>query len=85
MYNIWSEAKAACIRCKEIPALAYLNDFRLRKHVVTEGFPVRDRWLAAAGEATHVAMLASFMCDWFLSVKKCGLCPTQIQQYIENL
>lgn len=81
MYHTFSEAKAAFIRSKGIPALACLDDSWLSNHVVTQGMPARDQWLAA-GEATHVAMLVSFMGGCFLSVKKCDQRPTRLQQYL---
>ena len=81
VYHTLSEAKAAFIRSKGIPALAYLDDSWLSNHVATQGLPARDQWLAA-GEATHVAMLVSFMSGCFLSVKKCDLRPTRLQQYL---
>ena len=50
----------------------------------TYGQSERDQWLAAA-EAIHVAMLVSFLCGYFLSVKKCDLRPTRIQRYLGKL
>lgn len=39
------------------------------------------QWLAAA-EATFVAMLVAFLCDAFLSIKKCDFKPTRLQKYL---
>ena len=80
-YDTLSEAKAAFIRSKGIPALAYLDDSWLSNHVATQGLPARHQWLAA-GEATHVAMFVSFISGCFLSVKKGDVRPTRLEQYL---
>ena len=80
-YHTFSEAKAAYLRAKGIPALAYLDDSWLSNFRASHGRAAREQWLAA-GEATHVAMLVSFLCGQFLSAKKCDFRPTRQQQYL---
>ena len=75
-YHTLSEAKAAHLRSKGIPALAYLDDSWLSNFRVSHGREVRAQWLAA-GEATHVAKLVSFLCGQFLSAKRCDFRPTR--------
>ena len=74
----------AYLRSKEIPALAYVDDSWLGNFNSTYGQSEREQWLAAA-ETIHVAMLALFLCGYFLSVKKCDLRPTRIQRYLGML
>ena len=73
-YHTLSEAKAAFLRSKGIPALAYPDDSSWISTFLAE------QWLAA-GEATHVAMLVLFLCGQLLSAKKCDFRPTRQQQY----
>lgn len=84
VYHTLSEAKAAFLRSHGIPALAYLDDSWYSNFLSTHGLAARVQWLAAA-EATHVAMLVSFMCGQFLSPSKCDLRPTTVQQYLGML
>lgn len=84
MYHTLSEARVAYLRSKGIPTLADLDDSWLGNFPSTHGQPEREQWLAAA-EAIHVAMLVSFSCGYFLSVKKCDLRPTRIQRYLGML
>ena len=56
-----SEAKAAYLRSKGTPALAYLADSWISNFRASHGLAAREQWLTA-GEATHVAMLVSFSC-----------------------
>lgn len=84
VYHTLSEAKAAFLRSKGIPALAYIDDSWLANVQSTHGQPARQQWLAAA-EAIHVAMLVSWMCGYFLSPKKCDLRPTKVQRYLGML
>lgn len=60
VYHTLGEAKAAFLRSKGIPALANLDDSWLSNFASTHSLSERER-LLAAGEATHVAMLVSFM------------------------
>ena len=69
-YHTLSEAKVAFLRSKGIPALAYLDNSWVSNFQAFHGLAAREQWLAA-GKATHVAMLVSFLCGQFLSVKKC--------------
>ena len=80
-YHTLSEAKAAYLRSKGIPALTYLDDSWLSNFRASHGRAARAQWLAA-GETTHFAMLVSFMCGQFLSAKKCDFRPTRQQQYL---
>lgn len=41
----------------------------------------RDQWLAA-GKVTHIAVLVSYLCGCFLSVKKCDRRPTALLKYL---
>lgn len=84
VYHTLSEAKAAFLRSLGIPALAYLDDSWYANFLTTHGQDEKAQWLAAA-EATHVAMLVSFMCGQFLSPSKCDLKPTKVQQYLGML
>lgn len=84
VYHTLSEAKAAYLRSLGIPALAYLDDSFLTNFAATHGGGNRDQWLAAC-DATHIAMLVSFFCGYFLSAKKCDLRPTRVQQYLGML
>lgn len=81
VYHPLREAKAAFLRSKGMPALAYLDDSWLSNHVATRGF-AGTRPIVGGGEATHVAMLVSLMYGCQLSVKKCDLRPTRIRQYL---
>ena len=81
VYHTLSEAKAAFLRKREIPALAYLDDSFLTNYIATHGKLPKEQWLAAA-DATHVAMLVSYFCGYFLSLKKCDLRPTTLQKYL---
>ena len=68
-YHTLSKAKAAFLRSKYIPALANLDNSWISNFQAFHGLAPREKWLAA-GEATHVAMLASlFLCVQFLSAK----------------
>ena len=80
-YHTLSEAKAASLRLKGTSALAYLDDSRVSNFQASNGLAAREQWLAA-GDATHVAMLVSFLCSQFLSAKKCDFRPTRQQQYL---
>lgn len=60
IYHTLSEARVAYIRSKAILALAYLDDSWLGNFQSTHGQPEREQWLAVA-EASHVAMLVSFL------------------------
>ena len=80
-YHTLSEAKAAYLRSKGIPALAYLDDLWLSNFRASHGRAARAQWLAA-GEATHVAMLISLLCGQFLSGKKCDFRPTRQPQFL---
>lgn len=62
----------------------YLDDSWFGNFRSTYRQAERERWLAAA-EAIHVAMLVSFSCGYFLSVKECDLRPTRIQWYLVML
>ena len=84
VYHSLSEAKVAYLRSRGIPALAYLDDSWLGNFQSTYGQPEREQWLAAA-DAIHLAMLVSFQCGYFLSVKKCDLRPTRVQRYLGML
>lgn len=81
VYHTLAEAKAAFLRSKGIPALACLDDSLLCNFRATHGDLSRTQWLAAA-EATYVAVLVSFFCGAFLSVKKCDMKPTRLQKYL---
>ena len=81
VYHTLGDAKAEFLRSKEIPALAYLDDSFLTNHVFTQGMSPRVQWLAAC-EATYVAMLVSFFCGCFLSIKKCDIKPSTLQKYL---
>ena len=81
VYHTLGDAKAAFLRSKGMPALAYLDDSWLSNFLATFGRTAREQWLAAA-EATHVAMLVSFLCGQFLSLKKCELRPQTVIQYL---
>ena len=59
----------------------HLDDSWLSDFWASHGLPAREQWLAAV-EATHVAMLVSFLCGQFLSAKKCDFRPTRQQQYL---
>ena len=76
-YHTLSEAKASYLRSKGIPALAYLDDSWLSNFLTSHGQTAREQCLAE-GEATHVAMLVSFLCGQFLSAKKCDFRPTRL-------
>lgn len=84
VYHTLSEAKAAYLRSLGIPALAYLDDSFLTIFAATHGGGTREQWLAAC-EATHIAMLVSFLCGCFLSARKCDLRPQRIQKYLGML
>lgn len=81
VYHTLADAKAGFLRSKGIPALAYLDDSLLCNYRATHGKAPRVQWLAAA-EATFVAMLVSFFCGAFLSIKKCDFKPTHLQKYL---
>ena len=76
-----SDAKAVNLRSKGILALAYLDGSWLSNFRASHGRLARGQWLAA-GEATHGAMLVSFLCGQFLSAKKCDFRPARQQQYL---
>lgn len=63
-----AKAKAAFLRSKGKPALAYLDDWFLCN--------------CRAVEASHAAVLVSYFCGYFLPVKKCDWCPTTLQKYL---
>ena len=84
VYHALSEARVAYLWSKGTPAIAYLDDSWLGNFNFTYGRSEREQWLAAA-EATHVAILVSFLCGYFLSVKKCDLRPKRIQRYLGML
>eukprot|EP00752_Nemacystus_decipiens_P016879 g15111.t1 len=81
VYHTLGDAKASFLRSLSIPALAYLDDSLLCNYVFTYGEPPRAQWLAAC-DATYVAMLVSFLCGCFLSVKKCDIKPSTLQKYL---
>ena len=81
VYHFLGEAKVAFLRRYGIGVLAYLDDSFLTNYVSTHGGPPRVQWLAAA-EATSVAMLVSYFCGYFLSIKKCDLKPSTLQKYL---
>lgn len=81
VYHTLGDAKAAFLRSRSIPALAYLDDSFLTNHVFTQGMSPRVQWLAAC-EATYVAILVSFLCGCFLSIKKCDIKPSTNQKYL---
>ncbi|CAM9718774.1 unnamed protein product [Laminaria digitata] len=83
-YHTLSEAKTAYLRSKGISALAHLDHSWFSNFPASRGQAAREQWLAA-GEATHVAMLVSFLCGQFLSAKKCDLRPTRLQEYLGML
>ena len=76
-YHTLSEAKAAFLRSKGIPALAYLDDSWVSDLQASHGLAAREQWLAV-GEATHVAMLISLLFGQFL----CDFRQTGRQQYL---
>ena len=80
-YHTFSEARVAFLRSNGIPALAYFDDSWVSNFQTSHGLAAREQWLAA-GEATHVEMLVSFLCGQFLSAKKCDFRPTRQQQYL---
>ena len=49
--------------------------------MATHGGGDRAQWLAIC-QATHIAILVSFLCGFFLSAKKCDWRPTRIQKYL---
>ena len=61
--------------------MAYLDNSWVSNFQAFHGLAAREQWLAA-GKATHVAMLVSFLCGQFLSAKKCDFRPTRQQQYL---
>ena len=68
-YHTLSKAKAAFLRPKYIPALAYLDNSWISNFQAFHGLAPREQWFAA-GEATHVAMLVSLLlCVQYLSAK----------------
>lgn len=81
VYHTLADAKGGFLRSKGVPALAYLDDSLLCNYRLTHGKAPRVQWLAAA-EATFVAMLVSFFCGAFLSIKKCDFKPTHLQKYL---
>ena len=80
-YHSLSEAKAAFLRSKGIPVLAYIDDAWYANFVDTFGASDDIQWKAAA-EALHIGVLVSFLCGYFLSDKKCDLRPSQQQRYL---
>ena len=64
--------------------MAYLDDSWFRNFRASHGKASREQ-LLAAGEATHAAILVSFLCGQFLSPKKCDLRPTRQQLYLGML
>lgn len=85
MYHSFSESEVAYLWSRGIPALACLDDSWLGNFRSPCGQPESDKWLAAA-EATHVDMVAKFMCGNFSSVeKRCDLRPARFQQYLGML
>ncbi len=81
IYHTLGDAKAAFLRSRSIPALAYLDDSFLVNFTFTRGLAPRAQWLAAC-EATYVAILVSFFCRCFLSVKICDILPSMTQKYL---
>ena len=81
-YDILSEAKAAFLRPKGIPALAYLDDSWINNlHRAFTG------WLRASSgwrpERLHTwPRRFRFLCGQFLSTKKCNFRPTRQQQIL---
>ena len=61
--------------------MAYLDDSWLSKFRASHGRAARAQWLVA-GEATHAAILVSFLCGQFMSANKCDFRPTRQQQYL---
>lgn len=49
--------------------------------MATHGQLPKEQWLAE-GEPNHDAMMVSLLFRYYLSVKKCDLRPTKIQQYL---
>ena len=80
-YHSLSEAKAACVRSRGIPCLAYIDDAWYANFAATFGASRRVQWLAAA-EALHLGVIVSFLCGYFLSDTKCELNPSQVQKYL---
>ena len=81
VYHTLADAKGGFLRSKRVPALAYLDDSLLCNYRATHGKAPRVQRLAAA-EATFLAMLVSFFCGAFLSIKKCDFKPTHLQKYL---
>lgn len=84
VYHTLGEAKASLLHSKGIPASGYLDDSFLCNYLATHGSEPRAQWLAAA-HATSVAMLVSFYCGAFLSLKKCDIKPHKLQKYLGML
>ena len=80
-YHSLSEAKAAYLRSRGIPVLAYIDDAWYANFAATFGKSRRVQWLSAA-EALHTGILVSYKCGYFLSIKKCDLYPSQQQRYL---
>ena len=80
-YHSLSEAKAAYLRSRGIPVLAYIDDAWYANFVATFGQSSREQWLSAC-EALHLGILVSFKCGYFLSDTKCDLNPSQVQRYL---
>ena len=80
-YHSLSEAKAAYIRSRGIPCLAYIDDAWYANFAATFGASRKMQWLAAA-EVLHLGVIVSFLCGYFLSDTKCELNPSQVQKYL---
>lgn len=80
-YHSLSEAKAAYMRSRGIPVLAYIDDAWYANFVDTFGGPRKVQWLAPA-EALHLGIIVSYLCGYFLSDTKCELNPSQVQKYL---
>ena len=80
-YHSLSEAKAAYLRSRGVPTLAYIDDAWYANFVETFGASTRVQWLAAA-EALFLGMIVSFRCGYFLSDTKCEINPSQVQKYL---
>ena len=80
-YHALTKAKAAHLRSRGIPVLAYIDDAWYGNFVSTFGRTDKEQWLSAA-EALHVGIIGSFFCGYFLSDIKCDLKRSRIQRYV---
>lgn len=81
VYHALSEAKAAYLRSRGVPALAYIDDSWLANFRNSFGAPDRIQWLGAAA-AIHLAMTVSFNSGYFTSPAKCDIRPSRVQKYL---